>query len=210
MNIKSFAFNPFQENSFFVSDETGEALIIDAGCYNETEVNTLSDYLEKNQLKPVKLLNTHCHIDHIVGVNLLKEKFKIPFAASLGDKYLLDTAVQQAIIFGFSISETPTIDENIEEGTFTFGDSQLQVFAVPGHSMGSLAFYSEKDNFVIVGDVLFNGSIGRTDLPRGDYDTLIKSINSKLMVLPKETVVYPGHGPSTTIGKEHDTNPFLK
>lgn len=210
MNIKSFAFNAFQENTFIVSDETGEALIIDAGCYNETEVDALSDYLEENRLKPVKLLNTHCHIDHIVGVNSLKEKFKIPFAASLEDKYLLDTAVQQAMVLGFSITENPTIDENVEEGVFSFGKSEFQVFAVPGHSVGSLAFYSEKDNFVIVGDVLFNGSIGRTDLPNGDYDTLINSINSKLMVLPKETVVYPGHGPSTTIGKEHDTNPFLK
>jgi glyoxylase-like metal-dependent hydrolase (beta-lactamase superfamily II) len=114
------------------------------------------------------------------------------------------------MIFGFSIPDSPIIDEEIKEGTITFGNSELKVFSVPGHSAGSLAFYSEEDNFIIVGDVLFNGSIGRTDLPKGDYETLINSINTKLMTLPRETVVYPGHGPSTTIGQEHDTNPFLK
>lgn len=210
MKIKSFAFNPFQENTFVVSDDSGEALIIDAGCYNDAEIEILVDYLETNNLTPTKLVNTHCHIDHIVGVNSLKKKFNIPFAASVEDNYLLETAIQQGIVFGFALSEAPTIDENIEEGKFGFGQSELQVFSVPGHSAGSLAFYSEKNNFVIVGDVLFNGSIGRTDLPKGDYDTLINSITTKLLTLPRDTVVYPGHGPSTTIGKEYDTNPFLK
>ena len=210
MNIKTFAFNGFQENTFIVSDETGEALIIDAGCYDEPEIKTVTDYLETNRLTPVKLVNTHCHIDHIVGIPPLKKKLDIPFAASADDNFLLETAIQQGMVFGFSISEAPTIDEEIGEGKLSFGQSELQVFAVPGHSPGSLAFYSEKDNFVIVGDALFNGSIGRTDLPKGNYETLINSINTKLMVLPRDTVVYPGHGPATTIGKEHDTNPFLR
>ncbi len=210
MKIKSFAFNAFQENTFVLFDDSSEALIVDAGCYTDNEINTVVQFLEANNLTPVKLINTHCHIDHIVGINALKKRYNIPFAASMEDNYLVENAIAQGAVFGFSLSEIPVIDENIKEGKITFGQSELQVFYVPGHSQGSLAYYSEKDNFVIVGDVLFNGSIGRTDLPKGDYETLITSINTKLMTLPPDTVVYPGHGPATTIGKEHDTNPFLR
>jgi glyoxylase-like metal-dependent hydrolase (beta-lactamase superfamily II) len=210
ITIKSFVFNPFQENTFVLSDSTNNAIIVDPGCYTDNEKALLKSYVSQNQLKPVKLVNTHCHIDHVVGINFVKNEFNIPFYANESEEKLLQSAPEQAQVFGFDIDEPPAIDYSIDEGdVIEFGNSKLTVLHVPGHSTGSVALYSEKEQFIIVGDVLFDGSIGRTDLPGGDYATIIKSIKNKLMVLPHEVVVYPGHGPSTTLKKEHDTNPFL-
>ena len=210
ITIKPFVFNPFQENTFVVYDETNEAIIVDAGCYADNEKKILASFISDNQLKPVLTVNTHCHIDHVVGINYVKENYQIPLQTNKNEEMLLQASLEQGKIFGLNMDTPPAIDHYISDGdTIKFGNSELSVISVPGHSPGSVALYSMPDKAIIVGDVLFDGSIGRTDLPGGSYDTLINSIRTKLMVLPDDVTVYPGHGPSTTIGKEHDTNPFL-
>jgi hydroxyacylglutathione hydrolase len=210
INIKTFAFNPFQENTFVLYDHSKEAIIVDAGCFDVDEQKQLDDFITENELKVVKVVNTHCHIDHIFGIQYCVDKYKVPFAANPNDDYLLANAVEQGLMFGVEIEAPPSVNQPIKEGeALTFGESSLQIFHVPGHSKGSVAIYSKTDNFVLVGDVLFNGSIGRTDLPGGDYDTLMNSIKNKLFTLPPETTVYSGHGPTTTIGQEIKSNPFF-
>jgi glyoxylase-like metal-dependent hydrolase (beta-lactamase superfamily II) len=157
------------------------------------------------------LINTHGHIDHIAGDSFIKKAYNIPLAIHDSDVFLLERALQFADYFAFNAEQPPAPDKLLKEGDeVCFGNSVLSVLHIPGHSPGSIVLYSRKDNLVIAGDVLFNGSIGRSDLPGGDHVTLIRGITGKLMTLPRETVVYPGHGPSTTIGHEYDTNPFLK
>ncbi|MFW5657663.1 MAG: MBL fold metallo-hydrolase [Bacteroidota bacterium] len=210
MKIKTFTFNPFQENTFIVYDDSKAAAIIDAGCFNAEEEKLIDEFIQSENLKPEYLINTHCHIDHVAGLSALKSKYNVPFLAHKDDSFLLDTAVEQGKVFGFGIEPPPSINSFIDEPQeIKIGNSRLQVYHVPGHSPGSVALYAPEGEFVIVGDVLFSGSIGRTDLPGGDYKTLISSITEKLMVLPGNTTVYPGHGPATTIKHEHDTNPFL-
>lgn len=210
ISVKKFVFNDFQENTFLVSDDTKECLIVDPGCYSIYEKNELKDYCYSNKLKPVKLINTHCHIDHILGNSFVSKNFNIPTAAHKDDQNMMEGAVEHGQMFGF-IAESPSgIDEYLEDGDIVkFGKSELKVFHVPGHSMGSIALYSESQKFLISGDVLFNGGIGRTDLPGGDYNTLINSIKTRILTLPGSVTVYPGHGPSTTVSYEIDTNPFL-
>jgi hydroxyacylglutathione hydrolase len=209
--IRIFVFNAFQENTFILYDESGEALIIDAGCQSADEINTLTGFISKQKLKPVELLSTHGHIDHVLGNRFLKDNFKIPYRAHKGDLYMIENAIEQGSLFGLDIEKPPLPDAYLnEEVQIHFGNSTLDVIALPGHSPGGVGFYSSEQNFIVVGDVLFSGSIGRTDLPGGDFNQLINSIKSKLFVLPENTVVYPGHGPQTTIGKEKRTNPFLR
>lgn len=211
ISIKKFVFNDFQENTFLISDETKECLIIDPGCASEYERNELKDYINKNELKPVKLINTHCHIDHIIGNSFISKNFNIPTAAHKDDQKQLEEAVEYGQMFGFNVESPPGIDEYLEDQSIVkFGNSQFKVIHVPGHSKGSIALYSAKQKLLVVGDVLFNGSIGRADLPGGDYDSLINSIQKKILTLPGNVTVYPGHGPSTTISYETDTNPFLQ
>lgn len=210
IQIKTLVFNPFQENTYLLSDETNNCIIVDAGCYTSQEFNLLVNYLEKNNLRPIKLVNTHCHVDHVLGVSRLKEKYSIPFEAHKGEDIIISEAVNHGKVFGFELEQPPFPDRYLKEGDeIAVGNSTLKVLEVPGHSQGHIAFYSAEGNFVVVGDVLFRGSIGRTDLTGGDYDQLINSIYKKLLVLDRSTVVYPGHGPSTTIGEEIMTNPFL-
>lgn len=210
ITIKPFVFNPFQENTFVLYDDTSEAIIVDAGCYTENEKQAITSFIDEKGLKPVLAVNTHCHIDHIAGISFIKNRYKIPFYANPEEEPLLQSAPEQGQMFGFNLADPPKIDTYVSDGDIiSFGNSSLSVILVPGHSSGSIALYSKENKFVIVGDVLFDGSIGRTDLPGGDYATIIKSIRSKLMILPGEVTVWPGHGPSTTIQKEHDTNPFL-
>lgn len=210
LKIKIFPFNPFQVNTYVLYDETGECAIIDASCYDGSEENQLKAFIDENEIKPVLLLNTHCHIDHILGNNFIYRtwglkprihKYSIPF---------LENAVEYGQTFGFEV-EKPVMPEDFisEDQIIRFGDQQLKVLETPGHAAGSVCFLHEKENFVIAGDVLFHNSIGRTDLPTGDFDMLINSIKSKLMVLPDDTMVYCGHGPATTIGNERKENPFL-
>ena len=210
VKITSFTFNPFQENTYVLYDETKECIIFDPGCTTPTEKQELLSFIEKNELKPVRLINTHCHLDHIFGNKFVAEKYNLELEIHKGELSVLLHAPKIAAMYGFAIEPSPEPGHFIEEGDLiTFGNSQLETFLTPGHSPASLTFYSKEAKFIIAGDVLFYGSIGRTDLPGGDFDTLINSIRTKLFVLPDDTKVYPGHMQATTIGFEKRNNPFL-
>lgn len=208
--IKVFVFNPFQENTFLLYDESNECIIIDAGCNEEHEFKELDTYITENNLTLKLIINTHCHIDHIMGNAYLVDKYNVHSIAHKEDMPLLERSNDMAMAFGFNIQEPPTPSQFVNEGDeIKFGNTILKVKHVPGHSPGSIALYNKDEQFVIVGDVLFKGGIGRTDLPGGDYDTLIASINDKLFTLNGDVVVYSGHGESTTIAHEKSTNPYF-
>lgn len=208
--LHTFVFNPFQENTYLLADETGECIIVDPGCYFEEEKYTLFNFIQKNNYRLTKIVNTHCHVDHILGSAFLSSKFNVSFEANKEDEFLLQNAVEHGKMFGFDVEPPPAISKYLAENEdLVFGSTILKVLHVPGHSPGSIALYCKAQKFVITGDVLFSGSIGRTDLPGGDYNVLINSIKNKLLSLPDDVIVYAGHGPSTTIGHERRTNPFL-
>jgi len=211
MTIKTFTFNPFQENTYLLFDETREAVIIDAGCIMDYEKQQLKAYIQENNLTLKRVLNTHLHLDHQFGNKFLYNTFGITPEANEEDEYLLANVVAQARSYGFNVDEEaqPIGRYIIDNEEIKFGNSILKAIHVPGHSPGSIAFYVEKEGILISGDALFKGSIGRTDLPKGDYATLITSITKKLLTLPDSTVVYSGHGPTTTIGEEKISNPYL-
>ena len=211
MKIKTFTFNPIQENTYLVYDETNEAVVIDAGCISEIEKRALKNYIDDNELTLKRVLNTHLHFDHQFGNKFLYNTFGIKPEAGKEDEYLLENVIAQTRSFGMAVDEEAQplggyITDNQE---IKFGNTTFKAFHVPGHSPGSMAFYYEKEGVLFAGDVLFRASIGRTDLPKGDYATLIHSITDKLLPLPDSTVVYSGHGPATTIGFEKKNNPFL-
>jgi len=211
INIKSFTFNPFSENTYVLHDESGEAVIIDPGCYDKEEFQELYNYIENNGLKPVKIINTHAHIDHVLGVAGLKRKYIIPFSLHKTDEPLLKAVKTYSSNYGFSQFDEPEIDSYLGEGDIvTFGNSSLKVIFVPGHAPGHVAFVNDEQHFVIAGDVLFRQSIGRTDLPGGDMKTLLNSIRTQLFTLADDYAVYAGHMQPTTIGFEKKNNPFLK
>ena len=208
--VKKFVFNAFQVNSYVLYDETNECILIDPSVSSAEEFTQLTGFIEEKSLKPVLLVNTHAHIDHIIGNEKVASYYKIKLAAHKECLGFLDHADAYAASFGLPMDGIKTIDYFIEEGQkVKFGASCLKVFYTPGHADGSVCLYSEKEGFVITGDVLFYQSIGRTDLRTGNYDVLQKSIWEKLFVLPDETHVYPGHGPDTTIGSEKVNNPFV-
>lgn len=210
INIKVFVFNSFQENTFVISVESNNCIIVDPGMSTKEEKEELSNYIEETKLTPVAMINTHCHVDHVLGCKYIKEKYQIPFYIHPDEKMLLERAQDFGDFFGMEVEPPPAADYYLEDNSvYKFGDTELNIIHVPGHSTGSIALYSKPDASIIMGDVLFRGSIGRTDLPGGDYDTLIRGIKQKILVLPREVIAYPGHGPSTTIGDEYDTNPFL-
>lgn len=211
ITIKSFTFNPFSENTYVLHDESGEAVIIDPGCYDKEEFHELYNYIENNGLKPVKIINTHAHIDHVLGVAGLKRKYNIPFSLHKTDEPLLKAVKTYSSNYGFSQFDEPEIDSYLGEGDIvTFGNSSLKVIFVPGHAPGHVAFVNDEQHFVIAGDVLFRQSIGRTDLPGGDMKTLLNSIRTQLFTLADDYAVYAGHMQPTTIGFEKKNNPFLK
>lgn len=211
ITIETFTYNAFDENTFILFDNTKECVIVDAGCIDSNEKNELASYITANGLKPVKLLTTHGHLDHVFGNKYVVETYNIPSEANKLDEPLMLSAKNHASMYGFACDDVPPIANALNDNdSVKFGNSELKVLHVPGHSPGSIAFHSESENFVIVGDVLFHGSIGRTDLPGGDFHTLIRSIKTKLMVLNEQTIVYPGHGEVTTIKAEKHHNPFLK
>jgi hydroxyacylglutathione hydrolase len=210
ISIKKFTVNPFQENSYILSDETGNCLIADAGFFFKKEINEVLDYLQANNLNPVGLINTHCHFDHLMGVNAIRKQFGISFECHAEDAFWLPLASAQARSFGIVMPEVSNADRYFKDGqNLYFGNSSLEVIHIPGHSPGHVAFYSKKDHFVMAGDVLFYQSIGRFDLPGGNYDLLVGSIKEKLLVLPQETIVWSGHGIETSIGFEKLNNPYL-
>lgn len=211
MKIKIFEFNPVRENTYLLYDDTKECVIIDPGCFSKEEQDELLSFISYNDLKVVQLLNTHLHFDHVFGINFVKNIFDLELAANKNDEFLLETLSVQMQMFGFeSLEDIPLIDRYLNEGDIIrFGNQELLVLSVPGHSPGSIAFYNKKEKMVVVGDALFKSSIGRTDLPKGDHRQLLNSIQNKLFTLPTDTLVYPGHGPSTTIGDEIKNNPFF-
>ena len=210
MKVYKFVFSPIQVNTYVLADKSGDCAIIDCGCYDRNEFGGLVDLLESNRLKPVLLLNTHCHLDHVFGNKFILEKYGLRTFSSELDEMNRKSAKQHALLFGLTMDDPPEPAGFISDNQIiTFGNEKLLALLVPGHTSGSIAFYSEKNGCVFTGDALFAGSIGRTDLPGGNYDTLISSITTKLFVLPPATVVYAGHGNETTIDKEMKTNPFF-
>ena len=211
MQIKTFIFNPVQENTYVIFDETSEAAIIDAGCCNETEQKQLAGFISYNNLKIKHLLNTHLHFDHQLGNYFAAKTFGALPEAHHEDVFMIETLEESLNYFGFPLKteKQPLGKELTENDVVTFGNTILQIIHVPGHSPGSLCFYNQKDGVLFSGDVLFRGTIGRTDLPYGNYDELIAQIQKKLLVLPPKTVIYPGHGATTTIEFEKNSNPYL-
>lgn len=210
MQIKEFVFNPFQENTYVVYDETNECVIIDAGCYDQEEEVQLASFIAAKKLKPVALLNTHCHVDHVFGNAFIFKSYQLLPQIHELEQPILEAAPLICEAYGLTMSPSPGGEVSLKDkGVFRFGNSALKMIWVPGHSPGSICFYNEKDLVLIGGDVLFQGSIGRTDLPGGSAQTLLSSIQLRLFALPDEVVVYPGHGPQTTIGYEKKFNPFL-
>lgn len=212
MKIKLFVFNPFQENTYLLINESNECILIDPGCFEEEEKERLKTYLEENKLVLKRVLNTHLHLDHAFGNSFLSHQYGINAEANKADEFLLKDMSRQAGLFGISeVDEAAPLGNYLNEGDkIKLGNIELEVLHIPGHSPGSLVYYAPKDKCVFAGDVLFRGSIGRTDLAKGNYDELISGIRSKLLTLPDETVVFSGHGPRTTIGEEKWGNPFLK
>lgn len=209
IQIQNFVFNPFMENTYVLYDETKEAIIIDPGCYDQAEKDELVDFIESKGLKVVKLINTHCHIDHVFGNAFVKKKFQVSLYIHPEDEATLRSVEVYAPAYGFQDYQTTEADEFFQEGEkVKFGNSELDILFAPGHAPGHVVLVNQQEKICIGGDVLFDGSIGRTDLPGGDFDTLIQSIHEKLFALPDEVTVYPGHGGTTTIGKEKVSNPF--
>lgn len=209
IKIKPFTFNPFMENTYVLFDETKEAIIIDPGCYEEEEKNELVKFVESEGLNVKMLLNTHGHIDHVLGNEFVKNQFSVDLIIGEHDEATLRSVEAYASNYGFQSYVSAKPDKFLKEGdTVNFGKSSLKVYFTPGHAPGHIVFVNEEQNICIGGDVLFEGSIGRTDLPGGDFDTLIQSIHSKLFKFDDNMVVYPGHGGPTTIGDEKATNPF--
>jgi len=210
MKIYKFVFSPIEVNTYILVDDSGDCAIIDCGCYNKQESEKLEDFIKDKSINPVLLLNTHCHLDHVFGNRFIFERYGLRTFSSEFDEVNRKNASQHAMLFGLTMENPPEPAGFITDNQIvTFGTTDMVALHIPGHTSGSLAFYSEKNECVFTGDALFAGSIGRTDLPGGDYDTLISSIRNKLFVLPPSTVVYPGHGNETTIERELKSNPFF-
>ena len=209
ISIEMFTFNTFQENTYLLFDETGEAVIIDPGMGNASEEKELSDFVEEKNLKVVLVLNTHCHIDHVLGNEYSCRKYQVDLMIPEGEETMLKWAVSFSGVYEVAYTESPEPSGKLkEEDIVEFGNSKLEILFTPGHSPGHIVFINRLQHFVIGGDVLFKDSVGRMDLPGGDGPTLLKSIREKLFTLGDDYQVYPGHGPSTLIGYERINNPF--
>jgi len=211
IKIQKFVFNMFQVNSYILQDDSGECVIIDAACYEITEKQEVKEFIEKNNLKLVRNLNTHCHVDHIFGNGFIAETFGIYPEYHAASVPFLAAAGEIARSFGYAMNEIPVQARYLKDNEkITFGTSVLEVLYTPGHADGSVCFYNKEQGFVITGDVLFRDTIGRTDLPSGNFDLLMKSIREKIFTLPDDTMIYPGHGPETTVGYEKQNNQFIR
>lgn len=210
LQVKRFVFSPIQENTYLLYNELNECIIIDPGCYFDEEKNSLRDFIEKTGLKAKLLLNTHCHLDHVFGNKFISETYGLKLHLHKLEEKVLSFAPTSGLMYNMPFDNYSGEFIFLKEGDkVTLGNDELRVIEAPGHSPGSICFYSAAQNFIISGDVLFQGSIGRTDLPGGNHETLLNSIRQKLFVLPDETLVYSGHGSPTTIGMEKRYNPFL-
>ena len=212
MKIKSFTFNPFQENTYIIYDKTKECLIVDPGCYTEEEKNILKEFITKQKLTPTKLINTHCHIDHILGNKFVHQQWGVPLYIHKADLPLLENAKKISEMYGFENYEDSILPQHYleEHNIITCGKSSFNILFTPGHAPGHICLLNKKNNIIISGDVIFKESIGRTDLPGGDHNTLINSIMKKIFPLPNETQIFCGHGPITSLGSEKKYNPFLQ
>jgi len=210
MEIFRLIFCPIEVNTYILADQSGDCAIIDCGCYNKIEFNELKTFLKDKNLRPTLLLNTHCHLDHIFGNKFMLEHYNLRTYSSELEEFNRINSVQHSMLYGMTMDEPPEPAGFITDNQIiSFGSNPLIALHVPGHTAGSIAFYSKENGIVFTGDALFSGSIGRTDLPGGNYETLINSIKNKLFVLPSSTIVYSGHGEQTTIGKEMSSNPFF-
>ena len=210
MKIACLQFNPLQANTYVVWDDTSEAVVIDAGNSNPREDAALDNFIAQHGLKPVLAVNTHGHFDHTLGVAHLKKRYGIPFALSSKDQFLLDNASTSGSIFGVAVGEMPAAGIDLDTTPeIRFGHTVLRVIHTPGHTPGHVALFDPESKSLFTGDTLFRESIGRTDLPGGDYSWIMRSILERLIPLGDETEVYPGHGESTTIGHESLYNPFV-
>ncbi len=208
--LKAFVFNPFQENTFVLYDDSNECIVVDAGCYTREEEQTLVRFIEGNGLTLKLAVCTHGHVDHILGNAFVKSHFGVDIAANPLDAPLFESAVAHASLYGFTLDRVPSIDQYLNNGDeVRFGNTVLKVIHTPGHTQGGICLLNQADGFILVGDTLFRGSIGRTDLPGGSYDQLIDSIENQLMTLDPNLKAYPGHGEPTTIGWEKHNNPFF-
>ncbi len=210
MKIRRLILNPFQENTYILFSENKECAIIDPGCSTKEEQDKLSDLITENSLKPKYLINTHCHFDHALGNAFVSRSYGLGLWANPEDEFLLEALLESAAAYKIPAEKSPKISQHLSEDTvLKLGNEEIHFIHLPGHSPGSMGVYVLHEGFIIAGDVLFKGSIGRTDLPKGDYDVLMNSICQKMFELDVETEVFPGHGYSTTIGVELKTNPFL-
>jgi glyoxylase-like metal-dependent hydrolase (beta-lactamase superfamily II) len=210
MTVKEFTVNPFAENTYIVHDD-GDAVVIDPGYYGASERAAALEYIADHELSVRRLLLTHAHVDHIIDCAYWFDSFGMSFEMHEADLPLIERAAEQAAMFGVQMHDPPIPSIFFsEDDTIEFGAASWRIMETPGHSPGSVCFYDEANGFVISGDVLFQSSIGRTDLWKGSMDTLLDSIKSKLLALPDDTVVYPGHGLQTTIRRERSANPFLQ
>lgn len=208
--IKVLTFNPVQENTYILYNEYNECIIIDPGCYFDNEKEALKSFIMKNQLQPKMLLNTHCHLDHVFGNKYIAEEYKLTLRIHKNEEQVLEMAPESGLMFNLPFDNYRGELVFLKEGDIvSLLNDKLKVIEAPGHSPGSICFYCEKQNFIIGGDVLFQNSIGRTDLPGGSHEDLVRNIKGKLFKLPGDVKVYPGHGPATTIGEEMKSNPFL-
>ncbi len=210
-SIKVFPFNAFQVNTYIIFDETKECVIVDSANYDELENETLFNFIKSNNLIVKYNINTHCHVDHVLGGYFVENCFNIGLTLHKGSKNFLINAIEQAKMYGFNLENTAKISQFVEDGNIiNFGNTSLNVLFTPGHADGSICLVNFTNKFVITGDVLFKDSIGRTDLPTGNYDVLIESIDKKLFSLPDDFIVLPGHGLNSKIGYEKRNNPFFK
>ncbi len=212
MHVAGLTFNPFQENTYIVYDDTKECIIFDPGMFTAEERKQCVSFIEQAGLKPVRLINTHCHLDHVFGNNFIHQTYNLPLEIHRGELSVLEATPLVCKNYGIPYTDpSPMPERFIEEGEIIeFGNTKLKAIFTPGHSPASLSFFDAVSKQLIAGDVLFHGSIGRTDLPGGDFATLISSIKEQLFPLGDDVKVYPGHGPSTSIGYERATNPFLQ
>jgi hydroxyacylglutathione hydrolase len=211
IEIRKFVFNAFMVNTYILYDETGECVLVDAACYEPKEEQEISKFIAGNNLKLVRNLNTHCHIDHVLGNNFIAQTYGINPEYHENSVPFFHTVKEIGSSFGYTLGEIPEPKRFLEDNeTIRWGNSSLKVLFTPGHAEGSVCFYNREQGFVITGDVLFRDTIGRTDLPSGDFDQLMTSIRTRLFTLPPETIVYPGHGPDTQIGYEMENNPFIR
>lgn len=212
LKIQRYVFSPFSENTYIIwDDETKEGAIIDPGCYDSKEREAVEDFIHNNSIKLIYLVNTHCHIDHIFGNAFIKTKYNPIYLAPEKDLFMLDLMIETAKNYKVEFTLSPKPDQFISEDVdFILGGLKGKFIFTPGHTPGEFCLYFETEKVCFTGDVLFNGSIGRSDLWGGNYDQLIDSIQKKLLTLPKDVVVYPGHESRTTIGDEINYNPFIK